>query len=87
MANNELCVIYSTSYWYSNSNYSASDALDAANRRWQMAENFRRLLDRLFPPSLEPNPLPILSRAVNAVRFFRRMFKPRWRRGRWKAKT
>ena len=54
----------------------------------EMKKNFRRLLDGIAPQVLEPNPLTILSRAVNAVRLAHRIaFQPRWRSTRFKAKT
>lgn len=45
-------------------------------------------MDRLFPQSLEPNPLPILSRALNSLKLNHRIIRqPCWKRGRWKSKT
>lgn len=40
------------------------------------------------PQSLEPNPLPILARAVNGLRLgCRSLNQPRWKAGRWRSKT
>ena len=48
----------------------------------------RSFIDRLFPFRLEPNPLPLLMRAVNCLRLgVGCIFQPRWKAGRFKAKT
>jgi hypothetical protein len=54
----------------------------AANR-----SAFEAFLERIMPSSTEPNPLPILARAINRVRRSHAIFQPRWKAGRWKAKT
>lgn len=49
---------------------------------------FRRLfLSSPQPHEIAPNPLRILSRAVNCVRLCRPIRIPCWRRGRWKSLT
>lgn len=49
---------------------------------------FAAFLNFLYPPNNEPNPLPILMRALNAPRLHGRAIKqPCWRRGRWKSLT
>lgn len=44
-------------------------------------------LDSLSPPSCEPNPLPILMRAVNRLFLSRPLKQPCWRAGRFKSLT
>lgn len=47
----------------------------------------RLFLDGLCPVDNEPNPLPILMRALNAVALWFPLKQPRWKPGRWKALT
>lgn len=48
---------------------------------------FFAFLSRLAPVVIEPNPLTILMRAVNAVSLRIPIHQPCWRSGRWKSKT
>jgi len=54
------------------------------------AENsrtFQRFLNLIFPRCLNPNPLPILMRAVNTLKLHGIIHQPCWRAARWKSKT
>lgn len=61
--------------------------LDRAMQAWERCKKWVEFLNRLAPVNLEPNPLVILSRALNARLPLRASFVPRWKRGRWKAKS
>ncbi len=52
-----------------------------------MQTNFENLLNRLAKQDLEPNPLPLLMRAVNSIKCHRICFQPRWSKLRWKSNT
>ena len=67
--------------------YSYMDDLYRALITAQNVERFRRI-SRFDARPVDPNPLPILMRAVNAVTLrCRVIFQPRWRATRFKAKT
>lgn len=61
------------------------------NRAETLAANKRAFLEwieRLFPAVLDVNPLPILMRAVNALRLGHRIIhQPCWRSTRFKSRT
>lgn len=45
-------------------------------------------LERRYPRPVDPNPLPILMRAVNALKLSCRViFQPRWSCKRWRSTT
>jgi hypothetical protein len=46
-----------------------------------------KFINGFLPPDLEPNPLPILARAINAIGLRFPIHQPRWKAGRWKSKT
>lgn len=48
---------------------------------------FFKFINEFLPPDLEPNPLPILARAINAIGLRFPIHQPRWKAGRWKSKT
>jgi hypothetical protein len=48
---------------------------------------FFKFINGFLPPDLEPNPLPILARAINAIGLRFPIHQPRWKAGRWKSKT
>lgn len=52
-----------------------------------ICRSHRAFLSQLAPADHTPNPLPILSRAINRVCRAFNVRVPRWRRGRWRAKT
>jgi len=62
---------------------------------WMLEQQANRVLFHRYsswagdaPHTLEPNPLPLLMRAINNVRLHCRViFQPRWRATRFKAKT
>lgn len=65
-------------------------AMDTYNDmvRWDNIRSHRAFIRSLAKMCLEPNPLHILARAVNALDLHCRViFQPRWKHGRWKAKT
>lgn len=60
---------------------------EAVWRAWRKSSH-RAFLNQIFRRQFpEPNPLPLLMRAVNAVRLVAVRFIPRWKRGRWKSLT
>ncbi len=71
----------------SNSYYNAATpdrdaSLAAIKKRW-----YDFLQTFLPKPCREPNPLPILARAINRVCRGFQIRQPVWRRGRWKSKA
>ena len=78
----DVFAISNTNYisFYDNLRYSAWIA--------KQQEHFAAMLDRLCPANLEPNPLPILMRAVNRLWLaVGSIHQPCWRTGRWKSRT
>lgn len=83
MVFSSLNMIISCSY---EPNFTSWD-LDRAMQAAEIREGFRQFLSRLAPSNLDPNPLPILARAVNSLRLACRTIRqPCWRKTRFKAR-
>lgn len=53
----------------------------------EIIRSHKDFIDRLFPKRLEPNPLPIIMRAVNSVKARYSIKQYRWSSRRWKSTT
>jgi hypothetical protein len=67
----------------------ALNSMAEIERAWRALKHaeFRASIEALYPPDLEPNPLPILARAVNCFRLRAPIKQPCWSARRWKSLT
>ena len=61
--------------------------IDRAIRRAEQVREFQAFIEACFPTPEEPNPLPILMRAINRLRIGIVIKQPCWSRLRWRSVT